>query len=63
MLHFHKAGLEDILLIRELAERSFLPTYKDILSVEQLEWMFDWMYSCESLREQLSGGARIFYCL
>ena len=37
MIRSRKAGIEDIPLIRNLAERSFLPTYKEILSADQLE--------------------------
>lgn len=60
MIHSRKAGVEDIPLIRDLAEKTFLPTYKDILSVDQLHWMFDWMYSADSLRQQMSDGHVFF---
>lgn len=60
MIRSRKAGTEDISLIRELAEKTFLPTYRDILSPEQLDWMFDWMYSAESLRGQMSEGHVFF---
>ena len=53
MICSRKAGIEDIPLIRNLAERSFLPTYKEILSSDQLDWMFDWMYSVDSLQQQI----------
>lgn len=60
MIRSRKAGIEDISLIRELAEKTFLPTYRDILSPEQLDWMFDWMYSVRSLHEQMIGGHVFF---
>ena len=63
MIRSRKAGVEDIPLIRDLAEKTFLPTYRDILSTDQLYWMFDWMYSENSLRQQMSEGHVFFYCV
>ena len=60
MICSRKAGIEDIPLIRNLAERSFLPTYKEILSSDQLDWMFDWMYSVDSLQQQIEDGHVFF---
>lgn len=60
MIRSRKAGVEDIPLIRDLAEKTFLPTYRDILSTDQLYWMFDWMYSENSLRQQMSEGHVFF---
>lgn len=60
MIRSRKAGIEDIPLIRDLAERSFLPTYKEILSDDQLDWMFDWMYSVDSLQQQIEDGHVFF---
>ena len=60
MIRSRKAGIDDIALIRDLAEKSFLPTYKEILSADQLDWMFDWMYSADSLRQQIEDGHVFF---
>ncbi|WP_455498596.1 GNAT family N-acetyltransferase [Coprobacter sp.] len=60
MIHSKKAGTGDIPLIRELAEKTFLPTYRSILSSEQLAWMFDWMYSVDSLHKQMEEGHVFF---
>lgn len=60
MIRSRKAGIDDIALIRDLAEKSFLPTYKEILSADQLDWMFDWMYSADSLRRQIEDGHVFF---
>ena len=48
-----KASLKDILLINKLAEQVWEPTYKEILSPEQLQYMFTMMYSKESISEQI----------
>lgn len=60
MIRSRKAGIDDIALIRDLAEKSFLLTYKEILSADQLDWMFDWMYSADSLRQQIEDGHVFF---
>ncbi|OIQ16931.1 MAG: GNAT family N-acetyltransferase [Flavobacterium sp. MedPE-SWcel] len=48
-----KASLKDVTLINELAEQVWELTYKDILSPEQLEYMFGMMYSPTSIKNQL----------
>lgn len=56
-----KAGLEDAPLIQNLASRVFGPTYKDILSPNQLDYMFDMMYSLPSLHEQMTTLGHQYY--
>lgn len=56
MFYTRSATINDVSLIRELASLVWAPTYGDILSPEQLEWMFEWMYSEESLKRQLEKG-------
>ena len=60
MFTARKASVEDCGLIREMACVAFPDTYKTILSPEQLDYMMEWMYSEQSLREQLCGG-HVFY--
>ena len=60
MLTNRQATLNDIELIRELADVTFRETYKNILYNEQLDWMFDWMYSAESLKQQMNGDGQVF---
>ncbi len=48
------ATLQDIPQIIELAEKSWLPTYRDILVKEQLELMFRLIYSSSSLKKQFT---------
>ena len=42
------ASESDIPEIRLMARETFYPTYRDILSPEQLDYMYEWMYSAES---------------
>ena len=46
----------DILAISELAEKIWWPSYKNIISDEQISFMLNDMYSAKSLVEQLHSG-------
>lgn len=59
-IHIRQAGPDDIGTVRSMADVVFRKTYADILSPEQMEYMMDWMYSEESLGEQISGEGRFF---
>ncbi len=43
-------------IIRELARVCFFETYRDILSSDQINYMYDWMYSETSLENQIKSG-------
>ncbi len=61
MIDIRDASTDDCLLIRQLASQIWEPTYGHILSPEQLDYMFEWMYSEESLKKQMTGlGHRFF---
>ncbi|MEG1617794.1 MAG: GNAT family N-acetyltransferase [Bacteroidales bacterium] len=60
MLHLKSASLSDIPLIHALAAKTWANTYGEILSPEQLEWMFHRMYSHDSLRRQITEGQQFF---
>lgn len=53
-LSFRKAELTDCARIRELASQIWAPTYRSILSEEQLDYMFEMMYATESIRKQMT---------
>lgn len=54
MFSIEKATLADCPLIQTLASNIREPTYGSILSREQLDYMFEMMYSNESLQKQMS---------
>ena len=56
-----KAELEDAQAIRDLAMRIWPFTYGEILSVDQLEYMLDWIYSIDSLTDQIGTKKHEFY--
>lgn len=48
-----EAGKSDAQTINKLAAQIWEPTYKDILSVEQLHYMFDMMYHPDTIEKQI----------
>ena len=54
------ATLEDRTLIRSISERTWPSTYGHIISKEQIDFMLDWMYSDQSLAEQMKKGHQFF---
>ena len=56
IVSIRKAGKEDLPLIHDMADVVFRHTYKDILSLEQMEYMMEWMYSLPNLERQLLEG-------
>jgi ribosomal protein S18 acetylase RimI-like enzyme len=50
------ATVEDIPAIISIQERTWEPTYAEILSREQLDFMFDKIYSPEALKSQMQDG-------
>ncbi|WP_242926971.1 GNAT family N-acetyltransferase [Pontibacter vulgaris] len=51
-----EAGLADIPTIKALAEATWAPTYLPILSEEQVNYMFDVIYTEEALTQQMQEG-------
>jgi diamine N-acetyltransferase len=47
-------------IVQDLAHRIWPDTFKDILSPEQLAYMLNWMYSIETLQQQMTKGHRFF---
>ena len=61
MFTIRKATLADIEVIRTLATQTFPATYQHILTPEQIDYMMDWMYSSESLKNQMEKEHHIYY--
>ena len=58
--HISQASGEDIMCIHDMAQVVFRHTYREILSLEQMEYMMDWMYSPANLQKQLDEG-HVYY--
>lgn len=56
MITYKQAQIEDLTLIKELAQIAFPQTYNSMLPPGQVEYMMEWMYSMESLRSQVEQG-------
>lgn len=61
MFTSRKATTDDICTIRAIAQNTWFETYKDILSSEQADYMFEMMYSVESLEKQMINQGHQFY--
>ncbi|GAB3181399.1 GNAT family N-acetyltransferase [Telluribacter humicola] len=57
------ATVEDIPLIISIQERTWEPTYRSILSKEQIDYMFEKIYSPESLQKQMAEQGQQFILL
>ncbi|MCE3280553.1 MAG: family N-acetyltransferase [Bacteroidetes bacterium] len=55
-LTYKKAGLSDVNTIYALAEKIWRKHYRSIISLEQIDYMLNKMYSAESLSEQMQQG-------
>ena len=58
MVTVTEATADEIPVIRDLAKRIWPDAFGEILSAAQIAYMLDWMYSPESLSEQMSLGHR-----
>ncbi|AKD02050.1 GNAT family N-acetyltransferase [Pontibacter korlensis] len=54
--HIRQATTADIPLIMQLAEATWEPTYRSILTKEQLDFMFGVIYTEEALHKQMQQG-------
>ena len=53
-LTFRKADVHDCALIRAVASQIWEPTYRSILSEEQLTYMFEMMYATDHIQQQMT---------
>ena len=46
----------DVLRVQQIAKLTWPDTFKEILSAAQIEYMLDWMYNLETLKQQVEEG-------
>jgi len=63
MVKFIDAGIAEIPVIQDIAERTWWPTYSKILSKEQIRYMIDALYSPETIKETMSNGSQRYVLL
>lgn len=54
MYHIKAATINDIPVIQELTEKIWRPTYQDINTPEQIDYMIEMMYSTSALNKQIT---------
>jgi ribosomal protein S18 acetylase RimI-like enzyme len=59
-MEFRIATTADCPLVRSLAERVWAPTYAHLMGPEQLDYMFEMMYSVENLARAMTEGGQRF---
>jgi ribosomal protein S18 acetylase RimI-like enzyme len=55
-LKFRKASTDDVILIAQLADRIWRKHYITIITLEQIDFMLNTMYSADSLVKQMKEG-------
>ena len=61
MLITKRATITDLSLINDMANVVFRDTYRNILSPQQMDYMIEWMYSLESLHQQIAIEGHVYY--
>jgi GNAT superfamily N-acetyltransferase len=57
------ATLSDIPVVIQIQEKTWEPTYREILTSEQIEYMFEKIYSEKALENQMTEGRQHFMLL
>jgi len=60
MIRIHQATISDIPVIQRIAYQPWTVTFEHILSLEQITYMLDMMYSSESLAKQIQEKGHTF---
>lgn len=60
MVSIREIGADELFKIRDLAEEIWPPTFREILSSEQIRYMLNWMYDPETLIKQQTEGHCFF---
>ena len=60
LVEVHPFTVADIAIIQEIAHTTWPPTFQDILSKDQIEFMLDWMYNTNTLITQIQEGHLFF---
>jgi diamine N-acetyltransferase len=61
MITLRKATPDDIALLHDLADKTWFATYRELLSQNQMDYMFEMMYSIESLTKQMTEKNHVFF--
>ena len=56
MIHLRLLAKEELLLIQKIAQHTWPSTFAGILSIEQIDYMLNWMYDLQLLESQVDKG-------
>jgi len=60
MIQIVNATPDDVITIRQMAEKTWWPTYSEIVTSEQIRYMLDTIYDEESLKKAMKDGSQEF---
>jgi diamine N-acetyltransferase len=63
MFNISQASEKEIPLIIDIAEKTWWPTYSQIISPEQIRYMLDTIYSPDTLKKHIVDGSQTFLIL
>lgn len=53
-MELYEAKCDDIWIVQSLAKQIWPPTFRDLMSAEQMDYMMNMMYSTDSLEKQMN---------
>jgi ribosomal protein S18 acetylase RimI-like enzyme len=56
MAHLRLLAKEELILIQKIAHQTWPSTFAGILSIEQIDYMLNWMYDLQLLESQMEQG-------
>jgi ribosomal protein S18 acetylase RimI-like enzyme len=56
MIHLRLLAKDELLLIQKIAQHTWPSTFAGILSIEQIDYMLNWMYDLQLLESQMDKG-------
>jgi len=62
MIEIAQLTKDDVLIVNQLAHDIWPHTFKDILEQDQIDYMLDWMYNVQTLKEQVQIG-HLYYII
>ncbi len=62
MVNIKQIHSDEIFIVNQLAHQIWPIVYKDVITKEQIDYMLDWMYSVQTLQEEVQTG-KIYYLL
>jgi ribosomal protein S18 acetylase RimI-like enzyme len=63
MIKFIDAGAAEIPTIQDIAEKTWWPTYSEILTKDQIRYMLDVLYSTETIMASMADGSQRYVLL